>query len=206
MAIISNAVTIADAGAFSVGLGAMTLIKTLTASSSANLAFVNGASSVVLDGTYPTYMFKFINIHPATADAIFQFNVSDDTSSHSYDIAKTSSTFTAHHLENDSQTSLTYQAGYDLAQATGAQYLTGGGINNNNDDSASGELCLFSPANTTFVKHFIARANFVSSNPYSRDAYTTGYINTTAAITAVQFTVSSGNIDSGTIKLYGIAS
>jgi hypothetical protein len=183
----------------------MVLIKTLTASSSGTLSFVNGASGVVLDGTYNTYCFKFINIHPQTADAIFQFNVSDDTSSHSYDIAKTSTTFTAHHLENDSQTSLTYQAGYDLAQGTGAQYLTGGGINNNNDDNASGELCLFSPANTTFVKHFIARANFVSSNPYSRDAYTAGYINTTAAITAVQFTMTSGNIDSGTIKLYGVS-
>ena len=49
MAIISNATTIADAGAFSVGLGAMTHIKTLTASSSSNLTFVHGTSSVVLD-------------------------------------------------------------------------------------------------------------------------------------------------------------
>ena len=53
MAIISNATTIADAGAFSVSLGAMTHIKTLTASSSANLQFVHGSSSVVFDGTYP---------------------------------------------------------------------------------------------------------------------------------------------------------
>ena len=64
MAIISNAVTIADAGAFSVGLGSMTLIKTLTASNAGTLSFVHGASSVVLDGTYPIYKFEFINIHP----------------------------------------------------------------------------------------------------------------------------------------------
>ena len=185
--------------------GAMTLIKSQTASSSANVNFVNGASDVVLDGTYNNYCFKFINIHPATADAIFQFNVSDDTSSHAYNIAKTSTTFTAHHFKDGSQTSLTYQTDYHLAQATGAQYLTGGGINNNNDDAASGELCLFSPSDTTFAKHFMARANFTSSNPYSRDAYTVGYINTTAAITAVQFNMSSGNIDNGIIKLYGIS-
>ena len=48
MAVISNTTTIIDAGAISVATGAMTLIKTLTASSSANLSFVNGASSVVL--------------------------------------------------------------------------------------------------------------------------------------------------------------
>jgi len=62
VAIISNGTTIADAGAFSASLGAMTLIKTLTASDSANLSFVHGSSNVVLDSTYPLYMFKLINI------------------------------------------------------------------------------------------------------------------------------------------------
>ena len=117
MAVISNATTIADAGAFSVNLGSMVLIKTLTASSSANLAFVNGASSVVLDGTYPTYMFKFINIHPATDDVFFQFNGSDDTSSHAYNITKTTTNFSAEHNEGDSVAQLGYVAGDDLAQA-----------------------------------------------------------------------------------------
>ena len=69
MAVISNATTIADAGAFSVNLGSMVLIKTLTASSSGTLSFVNGASGVVLDNTYSTYIFKFINCHPATNTA-----------------------------------------------------------------------------------------------------------------------------------------
>ena len=47
----------------------MTLIKTLTASSSSTLSFVDGSSDVVLDSTYPVYLFKLINIHPATNDA-----------------------------------------------------------------------------------------------------------------------------------------
>ena len=79
MAIISDGTTIADAGAFSASLGSMVLIKTLTASSSATLSFVDGASSVVLDNTYPIYLFKFINIHPATDAASFQFNISIDS-------------------------------------------------------------------------------------------------------------------------------
>jgi hypothetical protein len=33
---------------------------------------------------------------------------------------------------------------------------------------------------------------------------TAGYANTTSAIDGIQFSMSSGNIDSGTIKLYGI--
>ena len=81
MAIISNAVTIADAGAFSVGLGAMTLIKTLTLSNAATASFVHGASCVVLDSTYPIYKFDFINCHPASNNVQFQFNMSVDSGS-----------------------------------------------------------------------------------------------------------------------------
>ena len=67
MGVISNGTTLLDAGALDSGVatGAMTLIKTLTASSSAQLlSFVDGASDVVFDGTYKEYVFKFINIHP----------------------------------------------------------------------------------------------------------------------------------------------
>ena len=51
--------------------GALTLIKEQTASSSATISFVHGTSDVVLDSTYPIYLFKFISIHPATNDANF---------------------------------------------------------------------------------------------------------------------------------------
>ena len=63
MAIISNATTIADAGSFSVHLGAMTLIKTITASNSSTISFVHGSSSVVFDSTYPIYKFELINMN-----------------------------------------------------------------------------------------------------------------------------------------------
>ena len=77
MAIISNAVTIADAGAFSASLGALTLIKTLTLSNAATASFVHGASNVVFDSTYPIYRFEFINMHPVTNSAEFDFNGRD---------------------------------------------------------------------------------------------------------------------------------
>ena len=98
MAIISNATTIADAGSFSVSLGSLTLIKSLRASNAGTLSFVHGASSVVLDGTYPIYMFKFINIHPASHTE-FTFNTSIDSGSN-YNVAKTTTTTSAYHGEN----------------------------------------------------------------------------------------------------------
>ena len=202
MAFISNGTTMLDAGAFSVSLGSMVHIKTLTASSSATLSFVDGSSSVVFDNTYPVYLFKFINIHPATDNTEFQFNGSDDDSSHSYDVTKTTSFFRAYHDEGDTATALEYQTSKDLAQSTSFQTLAEYG--NDNDQSTSGELWLFNPSSTTFVKHFMSKFNFSNGSNYSMQAHCAGYFNTTADITAIQFKSSSGNIDAGTIKLYGI--
>ena len=201
MAVISNATTIADAGAFNVNLGSMVLIKTLTASSSGTLSFVNGASGVVLDNTYSTYIFKFINIHPATNNAHFTFQGSVDTGSN-YNVAITSSAFSTEHNEADSSTDLSYQAGVDLAQGTGFQRITSSN-SHSNDDNAAAILHLFEPSSTTFVKHFIITGNTVAS-AYTVGTHIGGYFNTTSAIDAIQFKMSSGNIDAGTIKLYGI--
>ena len=187
--------------------GAMTLIKTLTASASATLSFVNGSSDVVLDSTYPIYLFKFINVSPTSgaSNPTFGFNGSDDTSSHSYDIVKTTTAIQAYHKEDGSAASLFYNTSFDLAQSTAFQYLNFGDANTDADASGSGELYLFNPSSTTFVKHFIGRTNTYESTNNSWGGFLAGYGNTTSAINALQFQMSSGNIDSGTFKLYGVS-
>jgi len=184
--------------------GAITLIKTITASSDSTISFVNGASDVVLDSTYRTYIFKWINIHPGNDSVHFSFNGSDDTSSHSYNITKTSTHFEALLYEGDTGAALQYNTAGDLAQSTGVQSL-GRGVGNDNDQATSGELWLFNPSSTTFVKHFMHRDSVAHDGNGNFQNHVAGYFNTTAAITAIQFTFSGGNIDSGTIKLYGIA-
>ena len=181
--------------------GAMTLIKSQTASSSSTSSFVHGTSDVVLDGTYPIYLFKFINVHPATDGASFQVNFRDGGSS--YDATKTTSNFRAYHDEADSGTSLGYYGDEDLAQSTSDQII-GRSVGNGNDESCAGTLHLFNPSSTTFVKHFMVNSNVYENSNYFVNYYIAGYCNTTTAIDAVQFKFSSGNIDSGTIKLYGI--
>tara|TARA_R100001224_G_scaffold14166_1_gene7103 strand:- start:566 stop:1183 length:618 start_codon:yes stop_codon:yes gene_type:complete len=180
--------------------GAMTLIKTLTASSSSTLSFVDGSSDVVLDNTYPIYLFKIINAHPSS-QAHFQVNFRDGGSS--YDATKTTTVFNAHHNEADNNTDFSYSGSYDLAQSTNFQSLaesTGTG----NDECCSGELFLFNPSSTTFIKNFISRVNNYYQGTYTMLWHIAGYCNTTTAIDGVQFKFASGNIDSGTIKLYGI--
>jgi hypothetical protein len=193
-----------DADGFTTqGASSMILIKTLTASSSANLTFVNGTSDVVLDNTYPVYLFKFINMHPASNGA-FQVNFRDGSTA--YDATKTSSGFQAYHREDGSASLLGYADSLDVAQDTGEQMIAGGSVVNNNDSGVSGELFLFNPSSTTFVKHYMTVANSfdTSSPPYSSNQFSAGYCNTTTAIDGVRFQFGSGNTDSGTIKLYGI--
>jgi len=182
--------------------GAMTLIKSQTASSSSTLSFVDGSSDVVLDSTYPIYVFKFINMHPATDSVYFSFQ-GNAAGGSGYNETITSTCFIAQHAEGDSNAELGYQATRDQAQGTAVQNLTDA-IGNDNDQSCSGYLHLFNPSSTTFVKHFISRANTSHPSDFSMDNYFAGYFNTTSAIDEIQFKFSSGNIDAGTIKLYGI--
>lgn len=181
----------------SVSGGAWNLLSTATASSSSTLSFTSG-----LDNTYDVYCFRFYNIHPDSSGGKFSFNLSTDGGS-SYNVTKTSTVFRAYHQENDGSTGLGYQTGLDLAQGTGIQNLAES-MGTNADDSLSGYLYLFNPSSTTFVKHFVASVSHESGG-YQWNAYTGGYGNTTSAVNAVQFSLHSGNMDSGIIKLYGIS-
>ena len=183
--------------------GAMTLIKEQTASSSSTISFVNGTSDVVISSTYPIYLFKFINAHPATNSVDLQFNGSSDTGSN-YNVTKTTTAFQAYQTESGSATSLMYEPSQDIAQGTGVQKLAIG-VGNDNDQSCSGVLHLYNPSSTTFVKHFISTFSNNNASDYFNNTYIAGYCNVTAAIDGVQFSFSSGNIDAGVIKLYGIS-
>jgi len=202
MAFISSGTTILDAGAFSASLGSKVLIKEITASSSANISFVDGSSDVVLDSTYPIYKFEFINIHPASDDISFQFQGSTNSGS-SYGVTITSSHFRATHGEDGSSAALAYITGGDLAQSTSYQLLAGS-VGNDADQNLGGELFIYNPSSTTFVKHFTGNFQSIAHSNRTNNQYPAGYFNTTSALNAFNFKFSSGNIDVGKIKLYGI--
>ena len=179
-----------------VATGNMVLISSQTASDSASISFTTG-----IDSTYKEYQFYFINIHPRTDNANFTFNLSTDSGSN-YNVTKTSTFFFAYHTESDSDTGLIYETAQDLAQSTGEEIIVPS-LGSDSDQNASGTLQLFNPASTTYVKHYIARVNDMSAADYMNDCYKAGYGNTTSAINAIRFKMSSGNMD-GTILMYGI--
>lgn len=183
----------------SISGGGLNLISTQTASSSSSLSFTTG-----IDSTYKEYVFKFYNIHPQTDEKAFQFNLSTDSGSN-YNVTKTTTFFRAQHLESGSANVFEYVTADDLAQSTAYQNVSNL-CGNDNDQCVSGYLHLFEPSSTTFVKHFMSNVNSCFTNSEATaNLYMAGYGNTTSAINAVDFKFSSGNIDSGVIKLYGVS-
>ena len=182
--------------------GKMTLIKTVSASNVSAVEFVHGSSDVILDSTYPIYLFKFINIHPATDNVNLQIYFSTNSGS-GYSIATQSTFFVAYHDEADSATTLDYFTGSDAANQTGgANFMSNTG--NDNDQGGCMEFFLFNPSSTTFIKKFISRNQYAHQADYSQNVYVSGYANSTSAVNAVKWSYSSGNVDSATVKLYGI--
>ena len=178
--------------------GSMNLISTQTASSSSTISFTSG-----IDSTYDEYVFKFYDIHCETNFRHLGFQANAVGGS-GYNETITSTMFVANHKEDDSASTLAYEGDGDQAQGTGFQSIIHA-MGNGNDESGSGTLHLFNPSSTTFVKHFIATTNTYTDDDRSQNNFAAGYINTTSAIDEIQFKMSSGNIDSGVIKLYGVS-
>ena len=178
--------------------GGLNLITTNTISSGVS----SSSFTSNIDSTYDTYLFKFINLHFSNQDEAFFLNFRDGGSA--FDATKTTTIFFSQHKEDGTSGALSYDSDRDLAQSTGGAFLHLTTLTDN-DASYSGEMYLFSPSSTTFVKHFIARVQGMSGAPKTVEAFTAGYANVTAAIDGVEFSASAGTIDSGTIKMYGLS-
>lgn len=176
----------------------LVLLQTLIASSSPTLSFTSG-----IDNTYQSYVFKFINIHRETDSTNFSFQASIDNGSN-YNTTVTNTLFRALQNEAGNTTALSYSTGADQAQGTAFIRLDEDDGGNDNDQSLSGTLEIYNPSSTTFVKHYTGHVQYSQKDDYSIQSFTAGYFNTTSAINAVQFKMGSGDIDSGTIKMYGV--
>jgi hypothetical protein len=174
----------------------LVLLSTQTASSSSTISFTSG-----IDSTYKEYIFKFFDIHAGTDNVNFTVGFRDGSTD--YDATKTTTYSYGYNTEASGGGTLEYEDSGDLAQGTGFQYLSSQ-MGTGNDECLVGTLHLFDPSSTTFVKHFISTTNIYDRADISVNLYVAGYCNVTAAIDGVQFKMSSGNIDSGTIKMYGV--
>ena len=175
------------------------LLKKVTATSGdSNITF----DSSLITNSFKEYIFTFISMHPANDNVFLQFNASADNGSN-YNVTKTTTFWRAQNKEDDSSGSVAYDDGSDSAQQTGFQVLENGN-SSDNDHASSGYLHLFNPSSTTFQKLYYSRMSSTSAGDFNIHSNTGGAFNSTSAINNVRFQFSSGNIDSGTIKLYGV--
>jgi len=190
--------------ASSSGTAVWNLIKTYTASDDANITFVQGTDGVDFSA-YDMFIFKFINIHAATDTANFEVNFRDEDTN--YDAQKTTHYFRAYHNEAGDSNAFGRKDDQDVANSTAVQnlaYQMGGDA----DACLSGELKLWHPSSTTYAKNFGSRVTYMHTSDEVHDAFMGGYMtqdDPSKGIDGVQFTMSSGNIESGQISCYGIA-
>ena len=191
--------SIKDVTSLPFGVGNLIHIQSQTASNSASISFTTGINS-----TYKEYQFYFIDIDARTFAANFQMNFSTDGGSN-YNVTKTSTFFATYNDETGAGNALTYRTSYDLAQSTSFQTLMEDfdTTSYSGSGSGAGSMQLFNPSSTTYVKHFISNCHNLRDSTYAFSNYVAGYGNTTSAINAVQFKMSSGNFD-GTIAMFGV--
>ena len=187
----------------------LTLIKAATASGSpAVISFVDGTSDVVFDNTYNEYQFYFVNILAATNGTHFEFQVnSTNDPGGDYDTSLITSTyFRGQNHEGGGGGGLGYSGSNDLAQSADEQRLAYE-TENDADEGISGVLTVYDPSSTTYVKHFTSTGNYVhDSGKYCNSFHVAGYINDYQyAIDEIRFKMDSGNIDAGTIYMYGVS-
>ena len=185
-------------GAASSGASQVLLKKVTATSGDSNITF----DSSLITNSFKEYIFTFISMHPANDNVFLQFNASADNGSN-YNVTKTTTFWRAQNNEADDSNALGYVDGSDSAQQTGFQILEDGN-SSDNDHASSGYLHLFNPSSTTFQKLYYSRMSSTSAGNFNIHSNTGGAFNSTSAINNVRFQFSSGNIYSGTIKLYGV--
>ena len=184
-------------GVAGVSTGSVVLLSTQTASGDASITFTG-----LMTSTYGEYIFKFYNCNPATDSQSFSFQVNATDGADFNDSAITSTYFRYQQNEAGDTTLLSYTTDKDQAEGTAFQPLSVG-TGSDTDESCAGELHIFNPSSTTYVKNFIAIMNEAHSSVYTMNSHITGYINDTTAIDDIQFKFASGNFD-GKIKMWGV--
>ena len=154
-----------------------------------------------IDDTYDSYQFHLVNMHPANDGVGLRFQVNAaDASGFNENIGSTM--FVATHAEGDGSESLAYNA---ADQAMGTDYpLLNFNTGNDADQSCSGVLTLFAPSSTTYLKHYTYNGVTSSEDDKVHNHFVAGHIDVTAAIDEISFKFSGGNIDAGTIKMFGV--
>lgn len=173
--------------------GQLELIETQSLSSVATADFATG-----IDGTFNSYIFKIIDLVPAT-DAVNLFlrvsndggaNYQSDAGDYSWALSRMKA---GSSIAGDSSTS-----------ATEISINGNASIGSDAGEGISGEIKMFNPASANINQLFSGNTAFIESDGVLNSTKNSGRYATSESIDAIRFLFSSGDIESGTISLYGV--
>jgi hypothetical protein len=174
------------------GGGGLVLLEQHTASNSASLDFTS------LSGSYDTYLFEILNIRPAVDHACLMARLSTDGGS-TWDANSANYMGGSHFVRMDASASgdnsgQTSYAGAYLTQ----QYGT-------DQPGITAQVTLYNSSDVVW-RQFLFQVQGIGTGGNGYYAHQGGAIwKNTSQANAITFLVDSGNIASGTIRLYGIA-
>ena len=186
--------------------GAMKLLSTSAdvGSGVTSIAFTTG-----IDTTYKEYIFKFFNIRASADYATIYYQCSTDGGSN-YDVVETTATFWSWNYTGMNNQGLAIYGAGQGQTANFQEIATNIGSDGSGKGTAIGELHLFSPGSTAYVKNWWSRTSNWRADDRVIDFYASGYFNTTSAINAIKFQF-GGNTpsyefeDESKMKMYGVA-
>lgn len=174
------------------GGGGLTFLEAHTASSSATLDFTS-----FISGTYDDYLIEIVNIIPATNNVSLRMQLSSNGGS-SYN--STSNYYSA--------VVYVLNAGTSGGAATGnptTAFILGDGLSNSSSRGVSASIRLLSPGSTALDKPLYGTIQYTNQASVVGATYSGLLTVAGTAFNAAQFAMSSGNIASGTIRIYGLS-
>ncbi len=187
-----GSVTITTGG----GGGGLVLLEQHTASNSATLDF-----TTCITATYDEYMIELLGIVPATNGAIMTLRCSTDGGAN-YDTSGIYDYGELHIQWAGSASS------YGASNGTSIPIFNdgaGSALLNTATPALVATIRLFDPLNATNYKYLLAQGNGVYTSGNRYQFTSSGVYRSATAVDAIRFLMSSGNIASGTIRVYGIA-
>ena len=172
------------------GGGSMTFISAVTADDDATISFTG------IDSTYARYVFTFEALRPATDGAALYLLTSTNNGT-GYDTGG-----------SDYASSVRYSHGgtlYHDVNDNDAFMRLGPATGNATSESVNGTIELHSPSNAAMFTQVSGRGSYSHASGPVKSFTQGGCRKSAADVDAVRFKMNSGNITSGTIRLYGIA-
>ncbi len=168
----------------------LVLLEQHTASSSAVLDFTTCITSV-----YDSYLIQFVNVIPATNGAIIYMRLSTDGGA-TYDTTAIY-TIAAWLWINGSQAAVGGTNGY-FPLTSGSEPTS-----NSSTYSINGDVKLSNPLSAVTYKHIAAEMGQLNSASQINGIALRGFYASATAVNAFRILFDSGNIASGTIRVYG---